>query len=27
MAVLSGLLAHTVEQVRGGDHPRPDTVQ
>jgi molybdenum cofactor synthesis domain-containing protein len=27
MAVLSGLLAHTVEQVRGGDHQRPDTAQ
>jgi molybdenum cofactor synthesis domain-containing protein len=27
MAVLSGLLAHTVEQIRGGDHPRPDTEQ
>jgi molybdenum cofactor synthesis domain-containing protein len=27
MAVLSGLLAHTVEQIRGGDHPRPDTTQ
>jgi molybdenum cofactor synthesis domain-containing protein len=25
MAVLSGLLAHTVEQVHGGDHPRFDT--
>jgi molybdenum cofactor synthesis domain-containing protein len=25
MAVLSGLLAHTVEQVHGGDHPRADT--
>ena len=23
MAVLSGLLAHAVDQVRGGDHPRP----
>jgi molybdenum cofactor synthesis domain-containing protein len=27
MAVLSGLLAHTVEQIRGGDHPRPDTTR
>lgn len=27
MAVLGQLLAHTVEQVRGGDHPRPGTVQ
>jgi molybdenum cofactor synthesis domain-containing protein len=25
MAVLTGLLAHAVEQVHGGDHPRPDT--
>jgi molybdenum cofactor synthesis domain-containing protein len=25
MAVLSGLLAHTVEQVHGGDHARTDT--
>jgi molybdenum cofactor synthesis domain-containing protein len=24
MAVLSGLLAHAVDQIRGGDHPRPD---
>jgi molybdenum cofactor synthesis domain-containing protein len=24
MAVLSGLLVHAVEQVHGGDHPRPD---
>jgi molybdenum cofactor synthesis domain-containing protein len=24
MAVLSGLLAHAVDQVHGGDHPRPD---
>jgi molybdenum cofactor synthesis domain-containing protein len=24
MAVLTGLLAHTVEQMHGGDHPRPD---
>jgi molybdenum cofactor synthesis domain-containing protein len=24
MAVLGGLLAHAVDQVRGGDHPRPD---
>ena len=23
MSVLSGLLAHAVEQIRGGDHPRP----
>lgn len=23
MAVLSGLLAHAVDQARGGDHPRP----
>jgi molybdenum cofactor synthesis domain-containing protein len=23
MAVLSGLLAHAVDQIRGGDHPRP----
>ena len=23
MAVLSGLLAHAVDQVHGGDHPRP----
>jgi molybdenum cofactor synthesis domain-containing protein len=23
MAVLSGLLEHAVDQVRGGDHPRP----
>jgi molybdenum cofactor synthesis domain-containing protein len=23
MAVLSGLLGHAVDQVRGGDHPRP----
>jgi molybdenum cofactor synthesis domain-containing protein len=23
MAVLSGVLAHAVDQVRGGDHPRP----
>jgi hypothetical protein len=22
MAVLAGLIAHTVEQVHGGDHPR-----
>jgi molybdenum cofactor synthesis domain-containing protein len=27
MAVLSGLLAHTVEQIRGGDHPRADATQ
>jgi molybdenum cofactor synthesis domain-containing protein len=27
MAVLSGLLTHTVEQIRGGDHPRPGTGQ
>jgi molybdenum cofactor synthesis domain-containing protein len=25
MAVLSGLLVHAVEQVHGGDHPRPDS--
>jgi len=25
MAVLGGVLAHAVEQVRGGDHPRPET--
>jgi molybdopterin biosynthesis enzyme MoaB len=24
MAVLGGLLAHAVDQVHGGDHPRPD---
>jgi molybdenum cofactor synthesis domain-containing protein len=24
MAVLSGLLVHAVEQVHGGDHPRPE---
>ncbi len=24
MTVLSGLLAHAVDQVRGGDHPRPE---
>jgi molybdenum cofactor synthesis domain-containing protein len=24
LAVLSGLLAHAVDQIRGGDHPRPD---
>ena len=23
MSVLSGLLAHAVDQIRGGDHPRP----
>jgi molybdopterin biosynthesis enzyme MoaB len=23
MAVLSGLIAHAVDQVHGGDHPRP----
>jgi len=23
MAVLAGLLPHAVDQVRGGDHPRP----
>jgi molybdopterin biosynthesis enzyme MoaB len=22
MAVLSGLLGHAVDQIRGGDHPR-----
>ena len=27
MAVLASLLAHTVEQIRGGDHPRPGTSQ
>jgi molybdenum cofactor synthesis domain-containing protein len=27
MAVLSGLLTHTVEQIRGGDHPRSGTGQ
>jgi molybdenum cofactor synthesis domain-containing protein len=27
MAVLAGLLAHAVEQVHGGDHPRPDGAQ
>jgi molybdenum cofactor synthesis domain-containing protein len=25
MAVLSGLLEHAVDQIRGGDHPRPPT--
>jgi molybdenum cofactor synthesis domain-containing protein len=25
MAVLSGLLRHAVDQIRGGDHPRPAT--
>jgi molybdenum cofactor synthesis domain-containing protein len=25
MAVLSGLLSHAVDQIRGGDHPRPAT--
>ena len=25
MAVLAGLLEHAVDQVRGGDHPRPGT--
>ncbi len=25
MAVLAGLLGHAVDQVRGGDHPRPGT--
>ena len=24
MSVLSGLLAHAVDQMRGGDHPRPE---
>jgi molybdenum cofactor synthesis domain-containing protein len=24
MAVLSGVLAHAVDQARGGDHPRPE---
>jgi molybdenum cofactor synthesis domain-containing protein len=24
MAVLGGLIAHAVDQIRGGDHPRPD---
>jgi molybdenum cofactor synthesis domain-containing protein len=24
MSVLSGLLAHAVDQIRGGDHPRPE---
>jgi molybdopterin biosynthesis enzyme MoaB len=23
MSVLSGLLEHAVDQIRGGDHPRP----
>ena len=27
MAVLAGLLAHAVEQIHGGDHPRPDGAQ
>jgi molybdenum cofactor synthesis domain-containing protein len=27
MAVLAGLLAHAVEQVHGGDHPRPEGAQ
>ena len=27
MAVLSGLLTHAVEQVHGGDHPRPESGQ
>ena len=27
MTVLGGLLAHTVEQIRGGDHPRPHDPQ
>jgi molybdenum cofactor synthesis domain-containing protein len=27
MAVLGALLEHTVEQIRGGDHPRPDAAQ
>jgi len=27
MAVLSGLLTHAVEQVHGGDHPRPEGTQ
>jgi len=25
MAVLAGLIEHAVDQIRGGDHPRPDT--
>ncbi|MEV5428555.1 MogA/MoaB family molybdenum cofactor biosynthesis protein [Streptomyces sp. NPDC052701] len=25
LAVLEPLLAHAVDQIRGGDHPRPDT--
>jgi molybdenum cofactor synthesis domain-containing protein len=25
MAVLSGILQHAVDQVHGGDHPRPDS--
>ncbi len=25
MAVLAGLIGHAVDQVRGGDHPRPGT--
>ena len=27
MAVLAGLLTHAVEQVHGGDHPRPEGTQ
>jgi molybdenum cofactor synthesis domain-containing protein len=27
MTVLAGLLGHAVEQVRGGDHPRPEGTQ
>jgi molybdenum cofactor synthesis domain-containing protein len=27
MAVLSGLLAHAVDQIRGGDHPRPPAAE
>jgi molybdopterin biosynthesis enzyme MoaB len=27
MDVLRGILAHAVEQVHGGDHPRPDSGQ
>jgi molybdenum cofactor synthesis domain-containing protein len=25
MAVLGGVLQHAVDQIRGGDHPRPET--
>jgi hypothetical protein len=25
MAILGGVLQHAVDQIRGGDHPRPET--